>query len=92
MFYQYELRAYVSRIAPELRDDLNRYVTRYDSARKVRLSTNIETLIANLLDKQDLGFIQKELGACEVYATVHRQMKHWFPELRITLYGMIRIF
>ena len=82
-FIQYELRAYVSRIAPELRDDLNRYVTRYDSARKVRLSTNIETLIANLLDKQDLGFIQKELGASrEVYATVHRQMKHWFPELK----------
>lgn len=29
-FIQYELKAYISRIAPELREDLNRYVSRYE--------------------------------------------------------------
>ena len=41
MFIQYELKAYISRVAPEMRG-LSRYVTRYDAVRKVRLSTNLK--------------------------------------------------
>ena len=60
-FIQYELKAYISRVAPELREDLSRYVTRYDSLRKVRLSTNLETLIANLFEKKDKVVLEKQL-------------------------------
>jgi hypothetical protein len=81
-FVQYELGAYVSRVAPELRSELTRYISRYDSAQKVKLSTNLETIIANLLDKKDLGFIQKQLTALgATYDALHEKMKRWFPEL-----------
>lgn len=80
-FIQYELKAYISRIAPELRDDLNRYVTRYDSVRKVRLSTNLETLIANLLEKKDPQEVRHRLGARdESAALVQSSIRRWFPD------------
>ncbi len=82
-FIQYELKAYISRIAPELRDDLNRYVTRYDTVRNIRLSTNLETLIANLLEKKDGDALKHSLesmpGLPEVIQT---SMQHWFPDIK----------
>ena len=81
-FVQYELRAYVSRVAPELKDDLNRYVTRYDAAQKARLSINIETLVANLVEKKQPGIIRKQVQSLwGEYARLHGKMKRWFPEL-----------
>lgn len=82
-FIQYELKAYISRVAPELRDDLNRYVTRYDSVQKVRLSTNLETLIANLLEKKDKRALEQQVK--EAYGSIdsiHSKMKKWFPDFR----------
>src|SRR5690554_1355179 len=82
-FIQYELKAYISRVAPELRDDLYRYVTRYDSVRKVRLSTNLETLIANLLEKKDKDFLNEQLKETSSYReSIHKSMKTWFPDLQ----------
>ncbi len=79
---QYELRAYISRIAPELRDDLQRYVTRYDMVHKVRLSTNLETLIANLLEKRDPVALQEQIASQpEPAVVVQEEMKRWFPDL-----------
>lgn len=80
-FIQYELKAYISRVAPELREDVNRYVTRYDAVRKVRLSTNIETVIANLLEKKDPKFIKEQI-ASEDSQKIHSFMKRYFPDLR----------
>lgn len=81
-FIQYELRAYISRIAPELRDDLQRYVTRYDVVQKVRLSTNLETLIANLLEKRDRAALEAQVASQpQPPAVLHADMKRWFPEL-----------
>lgn len=80
-FIQYELKAYISRIAPELREDLNRYVTRYDSVRKVRLSTNLETLIANLLEKKKTHEIRRRLQIRnESAAVVQKTICKWFPD------------
>lgn len=76
---QYELKAYISRVAPELRDDLSRYITRYDSIKKVRLSTNLETVIANLLEK-------KERDVFTEYASSDRglsqSLQKWFPDMQ----------
>lgn len=80
-FIQYELKAYISRIAPELRDDLNRYVTRYDAVKKVRLSTNLETLIANLLEKRDQAKLEEQLTAIQEIDDIHKNMQAWFPDL-----------
>lgn len=82
-FIQYELKAYISRVAPELREDLNRYVTRYDAVRKVKLSTNLETLIANLLEKRDTEELKRQVAsAAESSNSVQAAMQSWFPDLR----------
>ncbi len=81
-FIQYELKAYIARIAPELRDDLNRYVTRYDSVRKVRLSTNMETLIANLLEKRDREALDEQIDGLPVAPQIiQASMQRWFPDM-----------
>ncbi|NLK00089.1 MAG: hypothetical protein GX318_02475, partial [Clostridia bacterium] len=74
-FVQYELKAYISRVAPELREDLNRYVTRYETVRKVRLSTNLETLMSNLLEKKNQAEILRRLkGAKESPDSIQASM------------------
>lgn len=48
-FIQFELNAYIQRVRPEHKNEILRYITRYQTANKVHLSINLETLIANLL-------------------------------------------
>lgn len=82
-FIQYELKAYISRVAPELREDLNRYVTRYDSVHKVRLSTNLETLMANLLEKKNPDEIDRQLSNMDMSVdTMQMTMKSCFPDIK----------
>lgn len=52
-FIQYELKAYLSRFGQKDRSQLQRYITRFDSAQKFFLSTNLETLFAHLIEKKD---------------------------------------
>jgi len=79
---QLELKAYVSRVAHEKRDFLNRYIGRYDVARKFYLSTNLETIFANLIKKKKLKAIQKEVAA-EINAfgkELNKILQKWFPD------------
>ena len=78
-FIQHELKAYISRVAPDQRDEINRYIGRFDTARKVYLSTNLETIFASLIEK-------KKQSAIEIAADVARaddqslaSMRKWFP-------------
>ncbi|MCD6304953.1 MAG: hypothetical protein J7M32_01540 [Deltaproteobacteria bacterium] len=78
---QLELKAYVSRVAHEKRDFLNRYIGRYDVARKFYLSTNLETIFANLIQKKKLEVIKEEVAA-ERNASgkeLNELLKKWFP-------------
>ena len=43
-FIQFDLNAYVQRVAPEQRNEILRYVTRYQSANRVYLSINLGVL------------------------------------------------
>lgn len=52
-FIQYELKAYLSRFSQRELSQLQRYITRFDSAQKLFLSTNLETLFAHLIEKKD---------------------------------------
>jgi hypothetical protein len=78
-FIQYELPAYISRIAPELRNELNRYVTRFHSSKRHELSTNLETLIANLIEKKDIDKINEHINSM-AYSTeqIHGLIQKWF--------------
>ena len=51
-FIQFELNAYVQRIGQEYKNDILRYATRYQSASRSYLSTNLETLIAHVIDRK----------------------------------------
>lgn len=81
-FIQYEPKAYMSRVGAERRDELNRYVTRYDAVRKVQLSTNLETLIANLLEKKDQAALEKHLAQVNSdSSSIQLRLQHWFPDM-----------
>jgi len=81
-FIQFELSAYVQRVAPEYKNEILRYVTRYDNADKVYLSINLETLIANLLDKKDPEFIDELFDTDDSIVTSSQiaiNLHQWFP-------------
>ena len=80
-FIQTELKAYASRVMPERREDIERYITRFDSVRKVRLSSNLETVIANLIEKKNPLAIHQHLTALDV-DDIHSCMTRWFPEFQ----------
>ncbi|NCB25561.1 MAG: hypothetical protein EOM62_08830 [Bacteroidia bacterium] len=52
-FIQFDLNVYVQRIGQEYRNEILRVSTRYQSSEKAYLSINLETLLANLLEKKD---------------------------------------
>ena len=80
-FVQTELKAYASRVMPQRREEIDRYLTRFDTVPKVRLSANLETVIANLLEKKDYAIINNQLSTLQL-GKIHSLMLKWFPELQ----------
>lgn len=84
-FIQFELNAYVQRISYEYKNEILRYITRYQSANKVYLSINLETLIANLIHKQDANKIDSLFNnesAREKSIKISESINKWFPQSR----------
>ncbi len=84
-FIQFELNAYVQRVAPEYKNEILRYVTRYQAANRVYLSINLETLIANLLEKrkpQELSRWFDHAEAVNESQELARDLARWFPQAR----------
>ncbi len=82
-FIQFEMSAYVQRVAPEFRNEITRYVTRYDMADKAYLSINLETLIAHLLEKQDTDFLDNMFDSTytkEESRAMMENLNRWFPQ------------
>ena len=80
-FIQFELNTYVQRIAPELKNDIIRVTTRYQTSDKAYLSTNLETLIAHLIEKKspiiDEWFDTE--AARRESAEISEIIQEWFP-------------
>jgi hypothetical protein len=84
-FIQFELNAYVQRVAPEHRNEILRYVTRYQTANKVYLSINLETLIANLIEKKSQDYLSDLLDnedARKESESIVATISKWFPVSR----------
>lgn len=84
-FIQFELNAYVQRISPEYKNDILRYITRYQSSNKVYLSINLETLIANLIQKNDITEINSLFDtepAFEKSIQISQNINKWFLQSR----------
>jgi len=54
-FIQYELKAYLKRFGSADLRQLQRYITRFDAAKKYYLSTNLETIFAHMIGKNETG-------------------------------------
>ncbi len=55
---QYELKAYLKRFGSADLRQLQRYITRFDSAKKWYLSTNLETIFAHMIGKEQSALEQ----------------------------------
>ena len=73
-FIQYELKAYLRRLSAENQNEAKRYIDRYENAEKIYLSTNLETLIANLIEKKNHFLLKnKDIETTQYY------LHHFFP-------------
>lgn len=54
-FLQYELKAYLQRFATSDLRHLQRYLTRFDAAEKCYLSSNLETVFAHMMHKDEVA-------------------------------------
>ncbi|MEI7902369.1 MAG: hypothetical protein WCK89_19130, partial [bacterium] len=82
-FIQFELNAYVQRVAPEYKNEILRYVTRYQSANRVYLSINLETLIASLIEKRNHKLLDKCFDserAKDDSEAAMANLTRWFPQ------------
>ena len=81
-FIQFELKAYLSRISRNRHTTIQRYITRYDATRKFRLSSNLETILAHLIEKKDAEFLSDYLFTSDgnqEWDFVHSAIKRWLP-------------
>ena len=84
-FIQFELNAYVQRVAPEYRNEILRYITRYQAANRNYLSINLETLIASLFKKKKPQLLDQWFendGAKQCSIQISDNINRWFPQSR----------
>jgi hypothetical protein len=82
-FIQFELNAYVQRIAADYKNEILRYVTRYQAASRVYLSINLETLIASLLEKRTPASLDRWFERPEAKResqNILHNLARWFPQ------------
>ena len=84
-FIQFDLNTYVQRMAQDFRNEILRVSTRYQSADKAYLSINLETLIANLLEKKEPAVLSEHFDSIKSRrrsADLVDKMNAWFPQTR----------
>jgi hypothetical protein len=81
-FIQFELNAYLQRMATEQKNEMQRYISRYQTADKLYLSTNLETLIANLIEKKNPQYLDQIFEGKSAFQTSNLErtkINEWFP-------------
>ncbi len=80
-FIQYELKAYLKRFSGTDLRQLQRYVTRFDAADKWYLSTNLETIFAHMIgkDEEALRKLWKQTSAEHQIQQTWRRLSHCLP-------------
>jgi hypothetical protein len=81
-FIQYELKAYLKRFGSADLRQLQRYITRFDSAQKWYLSTNLETIFAHMIGKDQTALSQvwMDTGADRLCHETWQKMSNALPE------------
>ena len=80
---QYELKAYLRRFSNTNMQQLLRYVTRFDTAEKLYLSTNLETIFAHIIGKDEtaLDQIWEQSNAAERCQTSWQRLAGTLPNI-----------
>ncbi|PSU20071.1 hypothetical protein [Photobacterium kishitanii] len=80
-FIQYELKTYLKRFGGAGLRQLQRYITRFDAAEKWYLSTNLETIFAHMIHKDEsvLDTVLLETKAEQHFAQTHRNLSMCLP-------------
>ena len=73
-FIQYELKAYEQRLPSEYKNEIRRFITRFDTAGKLYLSCNLETLIASLIEKKTIPELDSD-----VINDCRQRLNAWYP-------------
>lgn len=80
-FIQSDIKTYLSRV--DQSSNISRYISRYDRSDKVHLSSNLETIFANIIERSDTElfeqYISKRIlqGSEELY----RDIQRWIPNI-----------
>ncbi|CAK0769189.1 conserved hypothetical protein [Gammaproteobacteria bacterium] len=80
-FIQYELKAYLKRFSGADLRQLQRYITRFDAAQKWYLSTNLETIFAHMIGKNEteLSAIWRQAQAEQYWRTSWQRLSQSLP-------------
>ena len=80
-FIQYELKTYLKRFGSADLRQLQRYITRFDAAQKWYLSTNLETIFAHMIGKNEaeLNMIWRHAQADIHWQTTWRYLSQSIP-------------
>lgn len=82
-FIQYELKAYLARLGNRDAMHIQKYITRFDVAKKYYVSSNLETIIAHLLEKKDESVLETRLGKHRsAHQALHAIMAALLPGLK----------
>ena len=81
-FIQADIKAYLQRVDNSA--NVSRYIDRFDASEKVYLSSNLETIFANLIEKLNEQEYQRLIGGFfdskrEYYAQMHKDVNRWLP-------------
>ena len=78
---QYELKAYLKRFGSADLRQLQRYITRFDTAEKLYLSTNLETIFAHMIGKDETGLAEvwRQTDADRAQQTTWQRMSRSLP-------------
>ncbi|MGL6119418.1 MAG: hypothetical protein ACRC0V_02835, partial [Fusobacteriaceae bacterium] len=83
-FIQSDIKTYLSRV--DKTSNISRYIGRYDVSEKFYLSSNLETIFANLIDKKDpkiyKHYIEENITGNEKYFKgLHENLIKWLPNI-----------
>ncbi len=76
-FIQFELKSYIQRLGILVRNEAERYVTRFDNAEKYYLSSNLETLVASLLVKKNPPILD-----IEAMESARKRLVGWYESVK----------
>ncbi|WP_339213952.1 hypothetical protein [Solibacillus sp. FSL W8-0372] len=82
-FIQSDLKSYLTRV--DRTANINRYVGRYESSEKMHLSSNLETIFANLIERKDTKAFRELITAKleknnSEWELFHKKLIKWLPD------------